>query len=290
MTQGERINEIRKSLNLTMEKFGDKLGVTKSAINKIEKNERVLTDQMAKSICREFNVNYDYLVNGEGEMFSDLPKTILDELCVQYDLSDFDRLLVEMYISLSPQERVSIHAPTKGATAISAKNSFQFSAVINKLLFSITNFPLFHPFFFTFLLHLCIFYSANLPTFSCPPPIRTLILSQNQCVIHCNSSIDTHMLHFGLILIPQIIESQTVNTFIDNICQNCLQSNTLGIIQNTFKYRILNSSPIICALFCNFPQPLSSRSSLSIHIICDQYKHSPTSLPQEYRISVQITS
>ena len=82
--------------------------------------------------------------------------------------------------------------PTKGATAISAKNSFQFSAVINKLLFSITNFPLFHPFFFTFLLHLCIFYSANLPTFSCPPPIRTLILSQNQCVIHCNSSIDTH--------------------------------------------------------------------------------------------------
>lgn len=105
MTQGERINEIRKSLNLTMEKFGDKLGVTKSAINKIEKNERVLTDQMAKSICREFNVNYDYLVNGEGEMFSDLPRTILDELCVQYDLSDFDRLLVEMYISLSPQER-----------------------------------------------------------------------------------------------------------------------------------------------------------------------------------------
>ena len=178
----------------------------------------------------------------------------------------------------------------EGSDAISAKNSFQFSAVINKLLFSITNFPLFHPFFFTFLLHLCIFYSANLPTFSCPPPIRTLILSQNQCVIHCNSSIDTHMLHFGLILIPQIIESQTVNTFIDNICQNCLQSNTLGIIQNTFKYRILNSSPIICALFCNFPQPLSSRSSLSIHIICDQYKHSPTSLPQEYRISVQITS
>ena len=103
---------------------------------------------------------------------------------------------------MKQREKVSIHAPTKGATAISAKNSFQFSAVINKLLFSITNFPLFHPFFFTFLLHLCIFYSANLPTFSCPPPIRTLILLQNQCVIHCNSSIDTHMLHFGLILIP----------------------------------------------------------------------------------------
>ena len=105
MTQGERVNEIRKSLNLTMEKFGEKLGVTKSAINKIEKNERVLTDQMSKSICREFNVNYDYLVNGEGDMFSNLPQTILDELCVQYDLSDFDRSIVEMYISLSAEER-----------------------------------------------------------------------------------------------------------------------------------------------------------------------------------------
>lgn len=105
MTQGERVNEIRKSLNLTMEKFGEKLGVTKSAINKVEKNERVLTDQMSKSICREFNVNYDYLVNGEGDMFSNLPQTILDELCVQYDLSDFDRSIVEMYISLSAEER-----------------------------------------------------------------------------------------------------------------------------------------------------------------------------------------
>lgn len=105
MTQGERVNEIRKSLNLTMEKFGEKLGVTKSAINKIEKNERVLTDQMSKSICREFNVNYDYLVNGEGDMFSNLPQTILDELCVQYDLSYFDRSIVEMYISLSAEER-----------------------------------------------------------------------------------------------------------------------------------------------------------------------------------------
>lgn len=105
MTQCERVNEIRKSLNLTMEKFGEKLGVTKSAINKIEKNERALTDQMSKSICREFNVNYDYLVNGEGGMFSNLPQTILDELCVQYDLSDFDRSIVEMYISLSAEEQ-----------------------------------------------------------------------------------------------------------------------------------------------------------------------------------------
>ena len=105
MTQGERVKEIRKALSLTLEKFGEKIGVQKSAVSKIERGDVILTDQMTKSICREFNVNYDYLVNGEGDMFSNLPQTILDELCIQYDLSDFDRSIVEMYINLSSEER-----------------------------------------------------------------------------------------------------------------------------------------------------------------------------------------
>lgn len=105
MTQGERVHEIRKSLNLTLEKFGEKLGVGKTAIFKIEKSENSLTDQMVRSICREYNVSYDYLINGEGEMFDDLPQTVLDELCAQYDLSDFDRMLVEMYVELPKELR-----------------------------------------------------------------------------------------------------------------------------------------------------------------------------------------
>lgn len=98
MTQGERVREIRKTLNLTLEKFGEKLGVGKTAISKIEKGENSITDQMTKSICREYHVNYDYLMAGEGDMFDDLPQTVLDELCRQYDLDEFDRTLVEMYI------------------------------------------------------------------------------------------------------------------------------------------------------------------------------------------------
>lgn len=69
MTQGERIKEVRNSLGLTLEKFGEKLGVTKTAISRIEKGERGLTEQMTKSICREFGVDYMWLTSGEGEMF-----------------------------------------------------------------------------------------------------------------------------------------------------------------------------------------------------------------------------
>lgn len=108
MTNGERVNEVRKSLGLTLEKFGEMLGVTKTTISRIEKGVNNLTDQMAISICREYNVNYDYLMYGEGEMFDDLPQTIVDELCAQYDLNDFDKALVEMYVSLPAGSRERI--------------------------------------------------------------------------------------------------------------------------------------------------------------------------------------
>lgn len=105
MTQGERVRSVRKELNLTLEKFGEKLGVSKGAISAIEIGTRNLTEQMAKSICREYNVNYDYLVNGEGKMFDDLPQTVLDELCMQYDCDDFDRILIEEYLKLNTNDK-----------------------------------------------------------------------------------------------------------------------------------------------------------------------------------------
>lgn len=108
MTQGERLRAIRKELNLTLEKFGDKLGVQRSAISKIELGDRSLTDQMIKSICREFNVSYDYLVDGTGDMFSDLPDTILDELCAQYELDDIDKKIMEIYLELPPEARQAL--------------------------------------------------------------------------------------------------------------------------------------------------------------------------------------
>ena len=50
MKSGERIKELRKSLNLTLEKFGDRLGVTKTTISRLENNERSITEKMTNSI------------------------------------------------------------------------------------------------------------------------------------------------------------------------------------------------------------------------------------------------
>lgn len=80
MTQGERVREIRKSLGLTLEKFGAKLGVKKNAISQIETGRNSLTDQMTKAICREFGVDYTFLTTGEGEMFVDSDDDFIEKI------------------------------------------------------------------------------------------------------------------------------------------------------------------------------------------------------------------
>lgn len=69
-----RIKILRKELNLTQEKFGERLGMKKNSISQIENGVNALTEQLLVSICREFNVNEDWLRNGTGEMFIEVPE------------------------------------------------------------------------------------------------------------------------------------------------------------------------------------------------------------------------
>ena len=80
MTQGERVKEIRKALGLTLEKFGEKVGVTKQTVSRIENGVNNLTEQMTKAICREFGVDYIFLTTGEGEMFVDSDDDFIEKI------------------------------------------------------------------------------------------------------------------------------------------------------------------------------------------------------------------
>jgi transcriptional regulator with XRE-family HTH domain len=67
----ERIKELRNLLDLSQEKFGTKLGVTKAAISRMEKGVYNITDTMIRIMCSEFGVNEEWLRSGEGEMFKE---------------------------------------------------------------------------------------------------------------------------------------------------------------------------------------------------------------------------
>lgn len=75
METHERIRELRKSyLHLSQTDFGEKLGVSRSVINNIERNVLARPDQkepLYKLICKVFHVNYDWLMGGKGEPFDE---------------------------------------------------------------------------------------------------------------------------------------------------------------------------------------------------------------------------
>lgn len=66
-----RIQQIRKTAKMTQDEFADKIGLSKNFVWMIEKGERTPSERTIKDICREFKVNYDWLVNGTGDMFQD---------------------------------------------------------------------------------------------------------------------------------------------------------------------------------------------------------------------------
>lgn len=65
-----RIRELRKSLKLTQQEFGNKIGLSKASIGNIENGIINLTDRNLSLICSAYNVNENWLRNGEGEMFN----------------------------------------------------------------------------------------------------------------------------------------------------------------------------------------------------------------------------
>lgn len=70
----ERILELRKSLNLTQNEFGNTIGMTGSTISDIEKNRCAVTDKTIIAVCSKFNVNEEWLKTGNGNMFLEYDK------------------------------------------------------------------------------------------------------------------------------------------------------------------------------------------------------------------------
>lgn len=80
MTQGERIREVRKALGLTLEKFGEKIGMKKNSVRQLENGKNSVTEQVVKAICREYNVDYMWLTTGDGEMFIDTDDDFIERI------------------------------------------------------------------------------------------------------------------------------------------------------------------------------------------------------------------
>jgi len=101
----ERVKLIRKVLNLNQACFGSRLGVTPTAISKIESGDRSLTEQMILAICNVFSVDENWLRLGSGDMFKAVPSDELEKLAAHYQLSGMAKRFVKTFIELDQEEQ-----------------------------------------------------------------------------------------------------------------------------------------------------------------------------------------
>lgn len=107
---GTRVKKVRLRKGISQEQFGEIIGIKKAAVSKIENGENSLSKGNLLAICRQFNVNKEWLINGNGEMFT--PKSKEDEIrnffenaiSSNSDIAKIQRKFISTLVSLDEEE------------------------------------------------------------------------------------------------------------------------------------------------------------------------------------------
>lgn len=105
MNIGDRIKKLRKELDLTQQKFGERIGVKGNTIAQYELGRSNPVDSVISLMIREFNINETWLRTGKGEMFKPAPSDVLDQLAHEYNLSNASYIAIEKFVNLKPEKR-----------------------------------------------------------------------------------------------------------------------------------------------------------------------------------------
>jgi bacteriophage CI repressor helix-turn-helix domain len=108
----DRLKKLRKALNLTQQKFADKLGVKQNTIAQYEMGRNDPSDAVIISICREFGASEEWLRNGTGDMF--VPMSLDEEIAsfigdIQSDIEEnFKKRFISALSKLDEDEWIFI--------------------------------------------------------------------------------------------------------------------------------------------------------------------------------------
>ena len=100
------------------------MGITTTAVSKIEKKTNNLTEQNIKAICREFNVNEEWLRTGNGEMFKQENLFDLNEFLKKQEATKLEIEIVKMIFSFDKN--------TRGELISKLKKIFQSENISNE--------------------------------------------------------------------------------------------------------------------------------------------------------------
>lgn len=105
----ERIRDLRKNhLKMSQTVFGDRLGVSRDVIKNIELNTLARPEQklsLIRLMCKEFNVNEDWILNGNGPMLVQADIFSLDSFAKERGMSERELRILKRYFALDPKVR-----------------------------------------------------------------------------------------------------------------------------------------------------------------------------------------
>lgn len=108
MSINERIKEVRKARGLNQKEFSDKIGLTQSAVSRMESADVAIIDQNVRLICQTFHINEKWLRTGQGKMDEVKVEAPIEALVKQYRLDNSQRALVEAFLSLTDEQRSTV--------------------------------------------------------------------------------------------------------------------------------------------------------------------------------------
>lgn len=111
MNIGERIKKLRRTLNLTQTVFASRIGSVQNTVTGYESGRRNPSAPVISLICREFNVNEDWLRTGEGEMFVETPEEDMFSRAAASCIKDNDVTAMEgliLWRNLPPEARRNV--------------------------------------------------------------------------------------------------------------------------------------------------------------------------------------
>jgi len=73
-----RLKKMLMSLGFSQSKLATKLNVSRQRVNNIVAGRNSFTEEQQKILCKEFNVNLNWLIADVGEMFISSEKSIKD--------------------------------------------------------------------------------------------------------------------------------------------------------------------------------------------------------------------
>lgn len=104
----ERIKQLRKELDLTQQRFADRIGIKRNTIATYESGRNEPIDAVVSLICKEFNVNEDWLRYGTGSMFVETDTFSLDEFAKSHNATELELEILKSYFELDIKTRQAI--------------------------------------------------------------------------------------------------------------------------------------------------------------------------------------